>query len=184
MKSNFILPVLFLVWGGFFFFFNSYSLCFFKPYFTFLFHPVIFQTFSSLFVILLSFTEIAFSCTLWRKAKRFLKFFKTLWRLFSSSSFIPYLIDPYFSSASHSSVRSAHTFCQQTEVWTVLVPLCMFVRRWSSLLKSTIWEQVKILLVHFPVFRVFSIVIYLWHLTPCTSKLWNHWKVNILTRYL
>ena len=133
----------------------------FKPYFAFLFHPVIFQTFSSLFVILLSFTEIAFSCTLWRKAKRFLKFFKTLWRLFSSSSFIPYFIDPYFSSAPHSSIRSARTFCQQTEMWTVLVPLCIFVGSWNSLLKSTIWEQVKILLVHFPVFRVFSVVVIL-----------------------
>lgn len=128
----------------------------FKPYFAFLSHPVIFQTFPSLFVILLSLTEMAFSCTLWRKAKRFLKFFQTLWRLFSSSRFIPYFIDPYFSSASHSSIRSAHTFCQPTEAWTVLLPICIFVGRWSSLLKSTVREQVKILLVHFPVFRVFS----------------------------
>lgn len=156
----------------------------FKPYFAFLSHPVLFQTFSSLFVILLSLTEIAFSCTLWRKAKRFLKFFKTLWRLFSSSSFIPHFIDPYFSSASHSSIRSTHTFCQQKcgLSWSHSVYLWEDGVPFSNL---PFESRLKFYSSTFQFLGSFQLLwFYLWHLTPCTSKLWNHWKINILTRYL
>lgn len=79
----------------FFFFFNSYSLCFLNLYFAFLFHPVIFQTFffpscHSAFIhwdsIFLQFCG-GRQRDSWNSSQNFVEIILFL------SSFIPYLID-------------------------------------------------------------------------------------------